>query len=141
VLVARLDNAGDVLLTGPAIRAVAAGADEVVLLAGPYGADAARLLPGVDRILTWRCPWIDPGPPPVTAEDTEGLVRLLLDEGIDEALVLTSFHQSPLPLALLLRLAGVHRIAAISADYPGSLLDVRHQTVDDQPEQQRERQR
>jgi len=137
VLVARLDNAGDVLLTGPAIRAVAAGADEVVLLAGPYGADAARLLPGVDRILTWRCPWIDPGPPPVTAEDTEGLVRLLLDEGIDEALVLTSFHQSPLPLALLLRLAGVHRIAAISADYPGSLLDVRHQTVDDQPEPER----
>ena len=31
-----------------------------------------------------------------------------------------------LPLALVLRLAGVGRISAISDDYPGSLLDVRH---------------
>jgi ADP-heptose:LPS heptosyltransferase len=40
--------------------------------------------------------------------------------------VLTSFHQSALPTALLLRLAGVGVIAAESEDYPGSLLDVRH---------------
>ena len=32
VLVARLDNAGDVLLQGPLVRAVAAGADRVVFL-------------------------------------------------------------------------------------------------------------
>ncbi len=38
----------------------------------------------------------------------------------------TSFHQSALPLALLLRLAGSAAITAISDDYPGSLLDVRH---------------
>ena len=31
VLVARLDNAGDVLLQGPLVRAVAHGADRVVL--------------------------------------------------------------------------------------------------------------
>lgn len=137
VLVARLDNAGDVLLAGPAVRAVAAGADEVVLLAGPYGADAAALLPGVSRVRQWRCPWIDPSPHPVSTGDMLKLVGLLKTEGIDEALIFTSFHQSPLPLALLLRLAGVPRIAAISADYPGSLLDVRHRTVDDQPEPER----
>jgi ADP-heptose:LPS heptosyltransferase len=50
---------------------------------------------------------------------------------VDEAIVFTSYHQSPLPAALLLRLAGVGRIAAISADYPGSLLDVRHTVADD----------
>jgi ADP-heptose:LPS heptosyltransferase len=44
---------------------------------------------------------------------------------IDQAIVLTSFHQSPLPTALLLRMAGVPTIAGISNDYPGSLLDVR----------------
>jgi len=137
VLVARLDNAGDVLLAGPAIRAVGAAADEVVVLAGPHGADAALLLPGVTRVLQWRCPWIDPEPDPVGIEDIERLIGLVRDEGIDEALILTSFHQSPLPLALLLRLAGVPRIAAISADYPGSLLDVRHQCTDDQPEPER----
>ncbi|MEV4757766.1 HAD-IIIA family hydrolase, partial [Micromonospora sp. NPDC049559] len=37
VLVVRSDSAGDVLVTGPAIRAVAAGARRVVLLCGPRG--------------------------------------------------------------------------------------------------------
>ena len=35
VLVTRLDNDGDVLLAGPAIRAVAAQASKVTLLCGP----------------------------------------------------------------------------------------------------------
>jgi ADP-heptose:LPS heptosyltransferase len=55
VLVARLDSVGDVLLAGPAVRAVAAGRDgvptEVSLLCGPQGAPAARRLPGVARVL------------------------------------------------------------------------------------------
>ena len=38
VLAVRLDNDGDVLLAGPAIRALAAGADRVTLLCGPRGA-------------------------------------------------------------------------------------------------------
>src|SRR4029453_5218344 len=42
-----------------------------------------------------------------------------------EALFLGSPHQSPLPLALLLRWAGVERIAAVSHEHAGSLLDVR----------------
>ena len=42
VLVARLDNDGDVLLAGPAIRAVAAGSDHVTLLCGPRGAAAGK---------------------------------------------------------------------------------------------------
>jgi ADP-heptose:LPS heptosyltransferase len=39
--------------------------------------------------------------------------------------VLVSSHQSPLPLALMLRWAGVERIAAVSHEHAGSLLDVR----------------
>jgi ADP-heptose:LPS heptosyltransferase len=57
--------------------------------------------------------------------------------GADEALIFTSFHQSPLPLALLLRLAGVPRIGAISDDYPGSLLDLRHRVPLGLPEAER----
>ncbi|MGW0495984.1 glycosyltransferase family 9 protein [Streptomyces sp. NPDC003007] len=122
-LVTRLDSFGDVLLAGPAIRAVAARADSVTLLCGPRGAPAARLLPGVDDILVWDAPWVGLTPPPVG----RGEVELLIDSlDADAALILTSFHQSPLPTALLLRLAGVAHIAADSEDYPGSLLDVRH---------------
>jgi ADP-heptose:LPS heptosyltransferase len=126
VLVARVDSEGDVVLMGPAVRAVVAGARRVTFLAGPRGRAAAELLPGVDEICVHRLPWIDPEPQPVTRAATLALVDELAELGIDEAIVFTSFHQSPLPLALLLRLAGVPTIAAISEDYPGSLLDVRH---------------
>jgi ADP-heptose:LPS heptosyltransferase len=137
VLVARLDNQGDVLLAGPAIRAVAAGADRVTLLCGPNGRQAADLLPGVDARIVFRAPWIDPDPRPVDRDAMLRLVDKLAARAIDEAIVLTSFHQSALPLALLLRMAGVPAIAAVSDDYPGALLDVRHRVSDDLHEVER----
>jgi ADP-heptose:LPS heptosyltransferase len=137
VLVVRLDSDGDVLTAGPAIRAAAASA-EVTLLCGPQGRQAAELLPGVHQVLEWACPWILAEPPEVSAADIEKLVAGLAAARFGVALVLTSFHQSPLPIALLLRLAGVRQIAAISPDYPGSLLDQRLRPGvdldDDQPE-------
>jgi ADP-heptose:LPS heptosyltransferase len=131
VLVARLDNDGDVLLAGPAVRAVAAGADRVTMLCGPRGSGAAALLPGVDDIVTFRADWIDPHPQAITRDGMLSLVDRLASLAISEAIILTSFHQSPLPLALLLRMAAVPVIAAVSEDYPGSLLDVRHHVADD----------
>ena len=65
-LVARLDSAGDVLITGPAVRAVAAGHDRVAFLAGPRGRTAAELLPGVDEIIEWQAPWVDFDSPELT---------------------------------------------------------------------------
>lgn len=137
VLAVRLDSLGDVLVTGPAIRALAAGGDRVDLLCGPRGLAAAELLPGVDDLLRWTAPWIDPEPRPVVHSGVPELVEILAAGGYDRAVVFTSFHQSALPTALVLRLAGVPWVAAISDDYPGSLLDVRHRIDDDVPEPQR----
>ncbi len=137
VLVVRQDNDGDVLLAGPAVRAVAASAARVTFLCGPRGRQAAGLLPGVDEVRCWRAPWIDPEPEPVDPAAVAALVAELGVLELDAALVLTSFHQSALPLALLLRLAGVPWIGAISDDYPGSLLDLRHRLPDDLPEAER----
>jgi len=124
-LVARLDSAGDVVLCGPAVRAIAAGADEVWMLCSSIGAPAARLLPGVDEVLEWDCPWITADPPPATPARLAVLDELLREAAPDVAVILTSFHQSPLPLGLQLKLAGVPRIVAASTDFGGSLLDVR----------------
>jgi ADP-heptose:LPS heptosyltransferase len=137
VLAVRLDNDGDVLLAGPAIRALAAGADRVTLLCGPRGRQAATMLPGVDATIEWRAPWIDPEPDPVSRPHVDALVAEVSALRPDVAVIFGSFHQSPLPTALLLRLAGVPRIAATSVDYPGSLLDVRHRIDDDVHEVER----
>lgn len=135
-LAVRLDSEGDVLLAGPAVRAMAASSS-VTLLCGPRGRAAAGLLPGVDEIVVWDCPWIDPEPSPVDPTDVDRLVSRIASGRYAEAVVFTSYHQSPLPTALLLRLAEVPRVSAISDDYPGSLLDVRHRVDGDLPEPER----
>jgi ADP-heptose:LPS heptosyltransferase len=137
VLVVRPDGLGDVVLSGPAVRAIAADATRVTFLAGPRGAGVAALLPGVDQVLSWSPPWIDQHPAPVDSHDINLLVRRLAALGADRALVLTSFHQDPLPTALVLRLAGVRWIGAMSEDYPGSLLDLRAAPPGDLPEPER----
>ena len=131
VLVVRLDSMGDMLAAGPAIRAVAAGADRVTVLCGPTGVAAASLLPGVDATVVWACPWIVNPPPPVSRSELNDLVDRIARLRVGQALILTSFHQSPLPAALLLRMAGVGTIAAICDDFPGALLDIRHRVDDD----------
>lgn len=133
-LVARLDSAGDVLVTGPAVRAVAHAHDRVVMLAGPRGRAAAELLPGVDEVIEWQAPWVDFDAPELTSAHADDLIKRLRDTAPDRAYLFTSFHQSPLPLALLCRMAGVPWVGAISVDYPGSLLDLRHQVPDGIPE-------
>jgi len=140
VLVARLDSLGDVLLCGPAVRAIAASdeVDEVWMLCSALGAEAARALPGVDEVLVWDCPWITATAPPATAEHLARLDALLRGLSVDAAVILTSFHQSPLPLALVLRLAGVPVITGASVDYAGTLLDVRLRPGEDFPEDQPE---
>lgn len=136
-LVVRQDNLGDVLLAGPCIRAVAAGSDRVTLLVGPRGSAAAALLPHVHEVVEWEAPWIDPDPSWPGSASLLDLVDRLRRRRIDRALILTSYHQSPLPTAMLLRMAGVPSIAAISDDYPGALLDVRHRLDADVPETER----
>ncbi|WP_144758634.1 glycosyltransferase family 9 protein [Curtobacterium sp. 9128] len=134
VLVARLDSFGDVLVTGPAVRAVAAGASHVTMLCGPQGAPAADLLPGIDRVRVWAAPWVTETARPLDDAVLDEFRAIVAEERIDEAVVLTSFHQSPLPLAMLLRLAGVPRVSGASVDHPGSLLDVRLRPGEDLPE-------
>ena len=131
VLAVRQDNNGDVLLMGPALRALAARATRLTLVCGPSGEAAARALPGIDEVIVFEAAWIEAEPQPLRRAHAEAFVDRVAALRIDDALIFTSFHQSPLPAALLLRMAGVPRIGAISEDYPGALLDVRHRGVPD----------
>ena len=73
VLVARLDSLGDVLLAGPAVRAVAASAKVTMLVRRGFG-EAAELLAGVDDVIEFDAPWVLFDPPPVRPQAIADLV-------------------------------------------------------------------
>ncbi|NHN54662.1 glycosyltransferase family 9 protein [Calidifontibacter sp. DB0510] len=126
VLAVRTDSLGDVLLTGAAIRALAAHADNVDLLVAPEGAAAAALLPGVDDVITHAVPWSGIVAPQADPAAIEHLIQGLRRRVYAAAVIFTSYHQSPLPAALVCRMADIPFIAGTSDIHPGSLLDVRH---------------
>ncbi|MGZ3585578.1 MAG: glycosyltransferase family 9 protein [Ktedonobacterales bacterium] len=59
ILAVRMDNIGDVVMLGPALRAVKETSPNarITLLASPAGATAAPLLPWVDDVIVWRAIW------------------------------------------------------------------------------------
>jgi ADP-heptose:LPS heptosyltransferase len=104
-LAVRLDSEGDVLLAGPALRQLGADVDLLHLLVSPGGAAAAALLPGIDEVLVADVPWMRDGAGPHDPQVLDRLLARLRSEQYDEVVVLTSFHQSPLPMALLAKWA------------------------------------
>ncbi|MFC7491403.1 MULTISPECIES: glycosyltransferase family 9 protein [unclassified Knoellia] len=125
VLGVRLGSAGGVLLTGPALRALAAGSSRVDLLVSPSGLAAGRQLPGVDEVLVFETSWTGHPAPRVSPDRLQSLLELLRDRAYDHAVIFSSSHQSALPMALLARWAQIHRVSAMSEGYPGSSVDDR----------------
>lgn len=128
ILLVRLDNLGDVLLTTPAFHAVREtlpGA-RLTLLAGPVGAQVAELNPDLSGAIVYQAPWMDVwGQMKQDGERELRMVDLLRGQGFDGAIIFTSFRQSPLPAAYLCYLAGIPLRLASSIDGPGSLLTTR----------------
>ena len=129
VLLIRLDNLGDVLVTTPAFHAVreALPGAHLTLLASPIGAQVGRLNPDLDAVIVYSAPWMDPWhnlPQESTRE--LAMIETIRAGGFDAAIIFTSYHQSPLPAAYLCYLADIPLRAAASIDGPGSLLTTRH---------------
>jgi len=109
ILVMRLDNIGDVIMMGPALRALRRRFPEaeLVLMASPAGAQAAPLLPWIDDVIPWRVVWQDIGRPEVRPDREFELIHALRQWKFDLALVFTSFSQSPHPPAFVCQMAGI----------------------------------
>lgn len=109
LVVLRLDNLGDVVMIGPALRAIKAHHPQIhlTLLASPGGAPAAALLPWVDQLRVHRPLWQDLGCLPFDPAREATLIDALRGGHYDAALILTSFNQSPHPAALACALAGI----------------------------------
>ena len=136
VLLVRLDNLGDALLTTPAFRAVRRGLPgaHLALMAGPAGCEVGALDPDIDETILYRAPNEDvhfrlPQDPERELAAIEAVKR----RRFDAAIIFTSYKQSSLPAAYLCYLAGVPLRAAMSWEGPGSLLTHRHRYTETVP--------
>jgi len=124
VLVMRLDNIGDVIMTSPALRAIKENLPEcrITLMASPAGEQAAPLLPWVDEVLPWRVLWQDLGRLDFNPAREWELVQTLSDRHFDAAIIFTSFNQSPHPAGFLCYLAGIPLRLGESKEMGGGVL-------------------
>jgi ADP-heptose:LPS heptosyltransferase len=121
VLAVRLDAMGDVLMTGPAVRALAEGGRRVTLLTSRSGAAAAELLPGVADVIVYDAPWMKASAARSAAPDRAMIDRLRAGR-FDAAVVFTVYSQNPLPAAMLCLLADVPLRLAHCRENPYHLL-------------------
>src|SRR5947209_12546611 len=129
VLAIRLDNLGDVLVTTPALHAIKESlpSAELTLLAGPVGAQVARLNPDLDDVIVYQAPWMDPWHKlPQDSRREQQIIATIREGRFDGAIIFTSFRQSPLPAAYLCYLADVPLRVASSIDGPGALVTSCH---------------
>lgn len=124
ILCVRLDTLGDVLMTGPAIRALKESAPDrrLTLLTSPSGAEAGRLLPEVDEVLVYEAPWMKASVPRDGSASDRALIRSLRARRFDAAAIFTVYSQNPLPAALLCYMADIPLRLAHCRENPYHLL-------------------
>ena len=129
----RLDNIGDVVMTGPVLRALKENLPgaTITLMASPGGGKAAALLPWVDDVLTWRVVWQDLGRLPLDPAREMEMVGAMKAGGYDAAVVLTSFKQTPHPAGYACYLAGIPLRLGESKEWGGGVLSVEVQAAPD----------
>lgn len=125
ILAIRLDNIGDVVMMGPALRAlrVAFPSAEITLMASPAGSQVGPLLPWLNAVIPWRAVWQDISPQVVIDPEKEYRLVAMLKEGqYDAVFIFTSFSQSPHPPAYVCYLARIPLRVGQTKEFGGGLL-------------------
>ncbi|NJL83401.1 MAG: glycosyltransferase family 9 protein [Chloroflexaceae bacterium] len=109
LLVMRLDNIGDVIMTTPALRSLreALPQAKITLMTSPGGSLVVPLLPWIDEAIAWQVLWQDLGNLAFDPQREWDLIAALSARDFDGAIIFTSFSQSPHPAALVGNLAGI----------------------------------
>ena len=126
LLAVRLDQLGDLLMTTPALAALkeALPAASLTLLTSPIGTRVAPHLNMVDQAMTFTAPWMQVGMQSneeLGQQETD-LIQRLRQEQFDAVVIFTVCTQSPLPMAMLCRMAGIELRLAHCRENPYALL-------------------
>jgi ADP-heptose:LPS heptosyltransferase len=122
VLCIRLDNMGDVIMSGPAFRALKESLMcSITLLTSPAGARMSRCMDEVDEAIVYEAPWVKNN----QEDDAIGCMELieeLVERRFDAAVIFTVYSQSALPAAMLAMMAGIPLRLGYCRENPYGLL-------------------
>jgi len=124
ILCVRLDTLGDVLMTTPAFRALRESGNRpaLTLLTSSIGAAIGALIPEIEEVVVYNCPWMKATEQRTRPEIDFDLIARLKKARFDAAVIFTVFSQNPLPAALLCYLAEIPLRLAYCRENPYQLL-------------------
>jgi ADP-heptose:LPS heptosyltransferase len=127
----RADNMGDVIMSGPAMRALKESfGGRITLLTSVMGNIIAPCLPDIDDVLVCNVPWIKAGET-LSPEGCVSQIETLKAHRFDAAVIFTAYSQNPLPAAMLAYMAGIPLRLAYCRENPYDLLT--HWVPDKEP--------
>lgn len=141
VLAIRLDTIGDVIMSTPALGAMADAGSQITLLTSSISAPLEPMLPYLHDIVTLDVPWMKPAERHlVPAAQHMKTIEHLKAQRYDLAVVFTVSTQDPSCAAYLAYMAGIPRVAAHAhrklyglltdpVPDPSGPADIRHEVV------------
>ena len=122
ILCIRPDNMGDLVMTGPALRALKETFKcHITLLTSSRASPMVAFMPEIDEVLVFDLPWVKTDHQPDQSY-TNRIVNSIKERRFDAGIIFTVYSQSSLPAALLLYMAAVPRRLAYSRENPYDLL-------------------
>lgn len=122
ILVIRLDNMGDLLMSTPAIRALKESFDsKITVLTSSMAAGIAHHIPEIDEIITFDVPWVKTNNASFSHEFLV-LAEVLKARNFDATVIFTVFSQNPMPAIMLTYLADIPNRLAYCRENPYELL-------------------
>lgn len=122
ILVIRLDNMGDLLMSTPAIRALKETFNcRITVLTSSMAAKIANNISEIDETITFDVPWVKTQNASFSTAFLS-LVEVLKQKQFDAAVVFTVFSQNPMPAIMLAYLADIRNRLAYCRENPYQLL-------------------
>lgn len=134
ILLVRLDNMGDVIMSSAAFQEVREQTNgKITLLTSSMAAPIAEMLDMIDEVITCDLPWLKHDPPPKKPDAfIHTIVDQLKEKHFDACIIFSVYSQSILPTALLCWMAQIPYVAGYCRENPYHLLT--HWVIEQEPD-------